>query len=244
MSPSRKQEGKKRKPDIIVLSSDDENETDSRNSSKAVKEPARTVSAPSSKKRRATSSSPLEINQTIKKVEMVLPSRLQMEAERLARQRQGGSTATTSAQIRTTTTTPRFMSFGELQPTSSEEQARPSSSSDRASSSSQRFWKGEIKRTTNRFDPASGGLSFADVVGPKGELERALVSAMQLNPVWVAGHFPANIPLILLTNDGRCSQIEGKPDNVKVIHPPKSDNMGPYPGVYHIKAFFVSFSSF
>ncbi|KAK4052165.1 hypothetical protein OIV83_002460 [Microbotryomycetes sp. JL201] len=130
-------------------------------------------------------------------------SRAEMEQARLARQRQReedglsqtAATLTRPAQRRRVATIADVT--GAEQPLRSENDLLGHMQSS-VDSGAQRFWQGRLMRVHNLIVPAADALTFAQVVNKRAGLERAVVGAYVLDPLWVAQHFDDQTPLLLI----------------------------------------------
>ncbi|GAA5886232.1 hypothetical protein JCM5296_003529 [Sporobolomyces johnsonii] len=126
--------------------------------------------------------------------------------------------------------------------------ATGSSSNFSSDPASLRFWDGEIRRVHNVHVPDSTSLSFLDLIGPQPTLVAAIVSAYCLDPTWVAQHFPAKCPLLLLMPRGKgdtqapLCEVSVKPNTYRVIPPDNAP--GPYGGCMHTKLMIYYHADF
>lgn len=179
-------------------------------------------------------------------------TRADLERARLERQRareanapEGGPIATpsTSATVRKTGPASRVATVADLPldhdgDSSIPAQPSPSRPTPRTKTAL-RFWDGAVKRVPNIYVPDEESLSFGDLVGPRETLEKAVVSAYCMDASWVASHFPADSPLLLVMprapgdNLPKMVPVPVKDNTLRVIPPYGRDV--PDPGVMHIK---------
>ncbi|BGP53198.1 hypothetical protein JCM8202v2_000757 [Rhodotorula sphaerocarpa] len=188
-------------------------------------------------------------------------TRADLERARLERQRareanapEGGPIATpsTSATVRKTGPASRVATVADLPldhdgDSSIPAQPAPSRPTPRTKTAL-RFWDGAVKRVPNIYVPDEESLSFGDLVGPRETLEKAVVSAYCMDASWVASHFPADSPLLLVMprvpgdNLPKMVPVPVKDNTLRVIPPYGRDV--PDPGVMHIKLMLYFHADF
>ncbi|KAL8292618.1 hypothetical protein RQP46_001230 [Phenoliferia psychrophenolica] len=157
-------------------------------------------------------------------------SRNDMERERIARQQAREATGVAQPPpTRKVASSPRIATLSSIASTSASSTSTSSSAPNNDSTAlrgldaaapsprtSDRYWEYRILRVSNDYVADSESLSFDQVLGPKEQLESALVGAFVLQVDWVLKHLPDNVPVLLLKAESSSNEKErelGGPEN-------------------------------
>ncbi|KAK4701380.1 hypothetical protein P7C70_g4853, partial [Phenoliferia sp. Uapishka_3] len=141
--------------------------------------------------------------------------------------------------------------------TSSTSSVRDLSSSSSATASgprpTERFWDGAIKRVSNIYVPDTSSFTFDAILGPKEELESAIVCSCYWDLEWSLSHFQKDVPLLLIMPSGK-GEGKGKgkletlssairPNTFKVS-PVEYEQPGGWTGSMHSKPIVLYYKTF
>ena len=176
-----------------------------------------------------------------------IPSRAEMEKERLARQaaRQALSGDSGDASSRrpvdvkpVATTLSRISTLSALAESRGDGSVAPSSTSNsksqgaingfasmaatqEAAGKSRRFWDGKLLPTSSRHHSGYDCLTFKDVIGDTDTLQSALLTTFCGEPDWIQSHFPPHVKVGLVmpcAEHGRPQTVDYA-SNMKIFNP-------------------------